>query len=273
MSSFGLILFCSLLFLQDPPVKSKQVKFPREFVKFLHKAGIPLGSVLRRNRLFHLPGVSAISAPRYDATSRPQAMSDTPEHSNGVITTQLNNLPYIPSESHCKPRPVAFRIPKSVHVRTYPDYVILNRCTGSCTANQETQHCAVTAQDAINVKIFEIVGDQPYITNTVIYNHTACGCDCITKESDCDPQKQTWNENTCGCDCIASANSCAANQKLDDKKCVCKCNEAEKHCDHVHKVWDTTNCGCHCKAILQDHCAAQNQLINSTTCECNSVHA
>ncbi|XP_066024811.1 uncharacterized protein [Pocillopora verrucosa] len=272
MSSFGLILFCSLLFLQDPPVKSK-VKFPREFVKFLHKAGIPLGSVLRRNRPFHLPGVSAISAPRYDATSRSQAMSDTPEHSNGVITTQLNNLPYIPSESHCKPRPVAFRIPKSVHVRTYPDYVILNRCTGGCTANQETQHCAVTAQDAINVNIFEIVGDQLYITSTVIYNHTACGCDCITKESDCDPQKQTWNENTCGCDCIANANNCAANQKLDDKKCVCKCNEAEKHCDHVHKVWDTTNCGCHCKAILQDHCAAQNQLINSTTCECNSVHA
>lgn len=71
---------------------SQQVKFPREFVKFLHKAGIPLGSVLRRNRPFHLPGVSAISAPRYDATSRSQAMSDTPEHSNGVITTQCKYL-------------------------------------------------------------------------------------------------------------------------------------------------------------------------------------
>lgn len=273
MSSFGLVLFCSLLFLQDLPVESKVNKFPREFVEYLHKAGIPLGSVLRRNRPIYVPDVSAISARRYDATTRSQALSDTPEHSKGVITTKLNNPAYSPREAICQPRPVAVRIPKGPHVRSFPDYVILNRCTGSCPFNQEIEHCTVTERDAITVTIFELVGNQVHVVNTVLYNHTACSCDCIAKESDCDPNKQTWNQDTCGCDCIANAGSCADNQKFDDNKCECKCNEAERHCDHVHKVWDFKNCGCHCKAVLQEKCNAQNQHINTDTCECNNVNA
>lgn len=255
-------LLSSLLFLHAPRVESKVL--PRGLVVFLDKIGIPLDNLLKNRG--SRPHVSAISARRYDATTRSQASSDTPEHSSGVKTTYLNNPRYMPKDAFCGLRQVAVRIPKGPGVRSLPDYIMLQRCTGSCLTTQDTQHCAVTAQDAINVRIYEVIGKVFYPVDTVIYDHTACGCDCIKKPSGCDPKKQVWDAHTCGCKCKTDGSECNSMQRFN--KCECECKDAAQHCPNPGKEWDYKNCGCHCKKDLQEKCAAQNKPIDTKTCKC-----
>lgn len=185
----------------------------------------------------------------------------------------VNNIAYIPGDAHCAPRPATIKLPKVFGISNFPSFVILHRCSGSCSL-QDKQHCAVTQQDAINVQILKITGNVPTFEDTKFYNHTGCGCDCINSASQCDPQKQTWNAGHCKCDCIGDGSQCdSATQIWDADACDCECNMAPQHCDDHKKEWDTKICGCHCKKSLQDQCALQNQQIDMATCQCFNVNA
>ena len=173
----------------------------------------------------------------------------------------------------CEPRPAVVELPRVFGTLLYPSFITLDRCGGSCSS-QDTQHCAVTAQEAINIQIFEINHSQVFFKSMKVYNHTECNCDCIKTASDCDPQKQIWNGNHCECICIEDGSQCdSATQSWDARTCSCKCDTAPQICDHHYKEWDTENCGCHCKKALQDQCKANNQPIDTATCQCVDVNA
>jgi len=259
---FGTILLSSLLLVQVPCSEAKAL--PRGFAIFLEKMGI-LDQYLDSTMSGQKP---AISTTQNDETTRFLTLGDTPEHSSGLNTTKLNNTPYMPEDVFCDLRPTAVRIPKHPGVRSFPDYVMLHRCTGSCLYTQDTQHCAVTHQDEITVNIFELLGNIRSEKTIKLYNHTACACDCITKSSDCDPVKQVFDEGSCSCKCKSDGSECnSANQRWIQATCECECSFAPLHCNH-NKEWDPKNCGCHCKKSLQVSCEAQNRKIDPDTCEC-----
>ncbi|XP_020604729.1 vascular endothelial growth factor C-like isoform X2 [Orbicella faveolata] len=249
---------------------SDPMALPRGLAVFLEKMEIPRDEFMRRYQAYKA-GASPISVIRHDASTSSQTSSDVPEHSGGVNTTELNNLPVIPEDATCKPRPAIIELPRVFGTSLYPSFVILYRCGGSCSL-QDAQHCAVTAQDAINVEVLEIIYKQWDFKSMKLYSHTQCSCDCIQTASDCDPQIQIWNADHCKCNCIEDGSQCdGATQSWDIKTCACKCDTAPQICAH-NKEWDAENCGCHCKKILQDKCKANNQNIDINTCQCLDVN-
>lgn len=179
----------------------------------------------------------------------------------------------MPDNAICAPRPAMIQLSKVFGASLFPSFVILHRCGGSCSL-QDAQHCTVTAKDAINAQILEIINQQIFFKDMKLYNHTACGCDCIKTASECDLQKQTWNTENCKCDCIEDGSQCdSATQSWDTTTCACKCDTAPQICDDPKREWDAENCGCHCKKSLQDHCTANNQPIDTVTCQCVNVNA
>lgn len=185
----------------------------------------------------------------------------------------VHNEVYIPDNANCEPRPALIELPRVFGTTLFPSFVILHRCGGGCSL-EDAQHCAVVAQDAINVVILEIIHKQASPLGMTFYNHTQCGCDCIHTASDCDPQKQTWNPHHCECVCIGNELQCdSATQSWDDNSCTCFCSTAPQFCDHPDKEWDTEKCGCHCKKTLQKQCKENNQQFNTATCKCIDVNA
>lgn len=185
----------------------------------------------------------------------------------------VHNTVYIPNDAHCEPRPALIELPRVFGTTLFPSFVVLHRCGGSCSS-QDAQHCAVMAQDAINVQILKIIHKQVSFLGMTFYNHTHCGCDCILTASDCDPLIQTWNKDHCKCVCIGNELQCdSATQSWDNDACTCFCNTAPQFCDHPDKEWDTENCGCHCKKTLQKQCTENNQPINTATCKCIDLNA
>ena len=166
------------------------------------------------------------------------------------------------------PRPTAVRVPKHPGTFSIPDYVVLNRCTGSCEFAPHTTHCAVTHQDEINVETYGNSGGSWDFQYVKMNNHTGCACDCITKESDCDPVKETLNKFMCLCQCKSSASQCdLTKQNWNEAQCECECKTAVSHCG-LRKEWDYTNCGCHCDQNSKNNCKVQNLPIDATTCRC-----
>ena len=188
------------------------------------------------------------------------------------VSFTVNNIPYMPFNAHCHPRPALIELPRVFGTSLFPSFVILHRCGGSCSL-EDAQHCAVTAQDAIKIQVLEIIHNNFLFKDMKLYNHTQCNCDCIQTASTCDSQTQDWNADHCKCDCIEDGSQCdAATQSWDGNTCACKCDSAPQICAH-NKAWDTENCGCHCKKILQDQCKANNLNIDPDTCQCLDVNA
>ena len=185
----------------------------------------------------------------------------------------VHNEEYIPINAICEPRPALIELPRVFGTTLFPSFVILHRCGGSCSL-EDAQHCAVMAQDAINVVIIEMIHTQISFHRATFYNHTLCGCDCIQTASDCARQKKTLNPDHCKCVCIGNETQCdSATQSWDEDTCTCFCNTAPQFCDHPDKEWDTEKCGCHCKKTLQKQCKENNQQFNTATCKCIDVNA
>ena len=173
------------------------------------------------------------------------------------------------SDAYCDIRPTVVRIPKPPGINTYPDHVILQRCTGSCLFTQSTRHCSVTRQDEIIVPVVEIIGEFYYDYNVIMYNHSDCACDCILKRSSCDATRQIWSSDLCRCLCILDKNDCDQKTQIWDKdKCQCKCGLAQKTCKDHNKAWDFENCGCHCRQVFKDKCTSQGKKIDPQNCHC-----
>ena len=148
------------------------------------------------------------------------------------------------AEAYCTPRPTAVRIPRHPGIFSFPHHVILQRCTGSCPYVPDASHCTVTHQDEISVLVLTNLGGSWSYKYITMYNHTACECDCIKKESDCDLGKQWWNKHTCSCECNSDGSQCnPKKQQWVEAKCECECKLAPSHCGHG-KEWDHINCGC-----------------------------
>ena len=173
------------------------------------------------------------------------------------------------NDAGCSPRPTAIQVPKDpLYTLTFPSYVILHRCTGSCVAHQNTHHCTVTHRNEMSIKVEKIIPGY-YVGSVKVYNHTKCGCDCIKKESDCDLAKHVWNKDSCSCLCKHDGSLQCDMQiyRWNTATCECDCINPPTHCEYK-KAWDQKKCGCYCKQVYQGNCQSQNMNIDPNTCNC-----
>ncbi|XP_031563208.1 uncharacterized protein LOC116298792 isoform X2 [Actinia tenebrosa] len=140
----------------------------------------------------------------FDDTSPPIALDDAP----------------------CKPYPTVIEVPQPSHHQGfhYPFNVMMHRCAGSCSTKPRVQECVATATENISLLSFLVSWNSPSASKNQlrpshrimpIVNHTQCGCQCITKPSDCDPSTQVFSQDKCRCECKARSRPCPAYHRWD----------------------------------------------------------
>lgn len=176
-----------------------------------------------------------------------------------------NSLTY-----HCKyPHPTVVELHRDPGVQLLPPAIRLHRCVGACTLTQDHQNCTVTAQEEIVISVTEIIAGGTQLRNITVYNHTACACDCITRQSDCNQTIQDFDSDTCGCTCKQDGSQCsAAIQSWDSNKCECECVNSLICDDSANQEWNSEICDCDCKQKVKDRCPRKNKVLNESTCTC-----
>lgn len=95
-------------------------------------------------------------------------------------------------------------------------------------------------------------------------NHTSCGCQCITKPSECNPATQQFVEDNCRCECRVQSKRCPRYQVWNPVQCKCICNPPQYvYCPRRFE-WNREKCSCVCKNTT---CRA-NKVKNHRNCRC-----
>ena len=145
----------------------------------------------------------------------------------------------------CMPRPKILDVQEGVgEALFYPYNVLVNKCSGSCTALDAPMGklCVPNIFKRVNMKVYNFLM-RLNETRNVLW-HESCKCVCRLNSSVCN-SKQIWNSDTCKCDCnedfagmtcnkgyMWNPSTCACEcdmwcipgQYLDYKKCICKNN-------------------------------------------------
>lgn len=152
-----------------------------------------------------------------------------------------------------------------------PERVPLHRCVGSCPSTSQFQNCTVISQEEIVLQVTAIIGKSHSIQNITVYNHTQCGCACMTRKSDCNETIHDYNPLSCKCECKPELQSSCNSTKhtLNPNTCKCQCKTAQKICDKTkNHEWNPDDCDCDCKKRVKSRCKRKNKVLNKTTCGC-----
>ena len=150
----------------------------------------------------------------------------------------------------------------------YPSALTLSRCAGGCYFTG--YKCTMKRQRESLVSVYEMTKGATIAKNIVVYNHTDCVCDCITRSSDCDALVHVYDPDTCSCMCKEDGSSCdPTKQTWNPYKCQCECNNPVICDDAANLVWNETTCVCDCKKRVKDRCVRRNKVLNTSTCECD----
>ena len=104
--------------------------------------------------------------------------------------TQLDEAP-------CQSRPTVVEVSKNHEHR--PFFVILNRCSGSCSPHSpHVRTCTVRHWVAVDVVVRDAAGGE---TTKTMANHTDCECNCKSNPGMCDWSQvgQDWLPHRCTC--------------------------------------------------------------------------
>lgn len=195
-------------------------------------------------------------------------------HSTGIITKKWNankppiRIPIPPNI--CRPFPTFVELQKPTHDQYSPNVVILHRCLGGCIGSQQLLNCTVKRQEEVVIQVLKI--NDLKLVNITVYNHTACGCDCITRQSECDAKIHNFVQDQCKCECKQDKSSSCDSTKMSwkEKTCKCECNSAPKICDKSpNQEWNADLCECDCKQKVKDRCTRKGKALNKKTCECD----
>ncbi|EDO39428.1 predicted protein [Nematostella vectensis] len=177
-----------------------------------------------------------------------------------------NSLDYNDAEL-CKPHLTVVPIDPP-NYGYYPYFIKLHRCGGSCDITQpNVRECVALETERVKVGVIAISG-VPRDTIMAV-NHTKCGCQCVAKPSDCDPEVQVWEPNNCLCKCRyadTQPKKCPEGHRWSASSCSCMCDKAPEVCP-VGKYWSQRSCGCVCSAHVVGACNQHGKVTNSD-CEC-----
>ena len=168
------------------------------------------------------------------------------------------------------PHPAMVSLNRPAGVTYHPTSVLLHRCVGYCVS-QDLQNCTVKRQEEIVMAILVSEKGGATFKNITVYNHTECGCACMTRKSDCNEAIHNYDKNKCKCECKKSHTSCnSAIKRWDDQSCDCKCIKAQTSCDQTsNHVWNEKICDCDCTKKVKDRCKRKGKVLNKATCGCD----
>ena len=144
-----------------------------------------------------------------------------------------------------------------------------NMCL-SFSGSQQLLNCTVKRQEEVVIQVLKI--NDLKLVNITVYNHTACGCDCIKRQSECDAKIHDFEQDHCKCKCKQDNSSSCDSTKMSwkEKTCKCECNSAPKICDKSpNQEWNADICECDCKRKVKVRCARKGKALNKKTCECD----
>lgn len=169
-----------------------------------------------------------------------------------------------------KPYPTMVKLDRPTDVPFFPGRVLLHRCVGDCPSSQ-IRNCTVISQEEIVLAVGTIVGGLHRIQNITVYNHTKCGCACMTRKSDCNETIQDYNPSLCKCECKPGRKSSCniTTHTWNPKKCECLCKTAQRICDLTENhEWNPDICNCDCTKRVKDRCKRKGKVLNKVTCGC-----
>ena len=136
---------------------------------------------------------------------------------------------------------------------------------------------SIVEQMELNVMVFrvawtsstdqlsDVAGDLVGVRMT---NHTKCGCQCVTKPTDCDNKTQHYSRENCRCECKPQQVRCPFNHRWDPIKCECRCNPSSKAICGKRREFDDNRCACVCSSKSCRH----NKVRDLTDCRCKCLH-
>ncbi|EDO47017.1 predicted protein [Nematostella vectensis] len=170
-------------------------------------------------------------------------------------------------------------VPQPAHSNGFyfPTHVRLHRCTGACSAKPRVLECAPTETKNISLLVFSVSwtadqsssGSRPrWYRNPILVpmtNHTRCGCQCVIKPSQCNPQTQTFSRENCRCECKPQTSPCPRHFQWDQIRCKCVCNPYHIPRCPSRQEWHSDVCKCGCK---RGGCKMKTKVRNPHTCRC-----
>lgn len=162
----------------------------------------------------------------------------------------------------CSPslQTVEFEAPE--HTLYLPPCVSLERC-GGCCAGADLLSCQPTQTTPVALKVIKIAKQQSMTSSRagrrrpsrqtsnyhIIHEkkHTACTCQCIIQEKDCDLSIHKYKATDCACVC-----------KKKDEESKCKSNSA------THD-WNSKTCKCTCRKVRG---CSTGEYFDHNTCRC-----
>nr|QNH72560.1 toxin candidate TRINITY_DN17559_c0_g1_i1 [Ceriantheomorphe brasiliensis] len=150
----------------------------------------------------------------------------------------------------------------------FPYFVTLSRCGGSCnTVPPNIFHCVAKTQTNVVLDVFSILSGT--LEQVVLKNDTSCGCECVVKEDQCDPQMQVYKPDRCRCECKFNETSieCAQNFKWNQEHCECLCDLEPQPC-RDNMIWSPQDCRCQCSGIDQNRCMKRGKILDEEDCVC-----
>lgn len=153
-----------------------------------------------------------------------------------MLTNTSTNFPVSPAaislpNEFCSPRPTVMAIGYP-EFKSFPFFVTLHRCIGSCNNIQPTiLRCVPTKVNPVQIQTISVSGTGLEVITKD--NHTECGHECVAQPSHCDPDREVWEQDQCECVCKfkdTPAKPCGKGFVWNNYRCKCVCDKAPRIC-------------------------------------------
>lgn len=135
---------------------------------------------------------------------------------------------------------VCFPILRSVYIGSTfnPRELVVERCPDRCQHTPSfdqtvRRKCVVLETQNLTNYVVDIADNK--VKQVTLLVHTRCGCECVSKPSDC-TKTQIYHNNSCTCLCRYLSFPCPVGFIWSRRQCACICNRSPEVCS-VGKVW------------------------------------